>query len=347
MKRLRILYFSATGNTKRAAEIVRESCVAKGIDAEALELLDPAVPDLTSPPPGTETLIAFPTLGFGAPHLVMRRVRALPEGGGAPARVIATCGAEMKDGRVSKGWPGSGLEQVEGILRRKGYDVASTAFVFYPSNWTQVSDPPSGEARASLLATGDEATRKLAAAAIAGERGLYRCGPGNRLWSAIVNFLFRAVGRRVLGKFYSADPSCTGCGICAKACPSGSIAMRRGRPAWRLSCEDCNRCINVCPAEAIQVSVAKMVLYVLLSIAGYVLAIDSGGRVLASLLPGIGGLARAAASLVLALAATAPIVALLAGPVDALLRLASRAPFMGRLLSRGYTTRFGRYRVNP
>jgi hypothetical protein len=78
------------------------------------------------------------------------------------ARVLGVCGAETKGGRSVRGWPGSGLEQVELILRRKGYDVASTGFISYPSNWVQVSDPPAGEIRDRLLAARIAAARAIA-----------------------------------------------------------------------------------------------------------------------------------------------------------------------------------------
>jgi NAD-dependent dihydropyrimidine dehydrogenase PreA subunit len=344
MKRLRILYFSATGNTKRAVEVMRQQVSSQGIDTEVYELTDPSISALPSPAPGTETLIAFPALGFGAPHLVLNRARHLPEGLGTAASVLAVCGAEMKGGLALRGWPGSGPEQVERILGRKGYEVASTSYVSYPSNWTQVSDPPSGEARSRLLDAGDAETREFAAAAIAGGKGLYRCSPANRIWTAPVNFLFRAIGRRALGKLYAADPTCTSCGLCARSCPARSISMRNGLPAWRLSCEDCNRCINLCPAASIQVSAAKLFLYSALFVAGYAVAIAAGVSVIERALPGIGGPARALAILAILIAATPPLVALIAGPADALVRRASRIPRIGRIFSWGYTAGFGRYK---
>jgi ferredoxin len=343
MTHLRIIYFSATGNTKRAIEVIRESCVSAGIEVDSLgineptALIIPAVKD-------TETLIAFPALGFGAPNLVQKRLRSLPEGKGAVVRALIVCGAEYKGGSIVRGWPGQALEQVESILKRRGYRVASTTFISYPSNWVQVSDPPSGDKRDELLAAGDEEARKLAAAAIAGVSELYRCGAFNRLWSSALNFLFRNIGRRFLGKFFAADDSCTGCGLCASSCPVRAIAMRGGRPAWKASCEDCNRCINICPASAIQLSAAKAVLYLGLSFAAMGAAIAAGGGILASLLPGIGPAARAGLILTFVLVLTPPVVALILGPIDALVGLAGRVRPLGRLISRGYTSKFGRYK---
>jgi NADH-quinone oxidoreductase subunit I len=57
---------------------------------------------------------------------------------------------------------------------------------------------------------------------------------------------------------------CTGCGLCAKACPNGSLKVlsRKGpvtgkneldRYIWRMdSCTVCNACVQVCPFGALE-----------------------------------------------------------------------------------------------
>ncbi len=42
---------------------------------------------------------------------------------------------------------------------------------------------------------------------------------------------------------------CTGCGSCARACPSQALVMREGKPVWdREICTLCGRCESFCPA---------------------------------------------------------------------------------------------------
>lgn len=55
--------------------------------------------------------------------------------------------------------------------------------------------------------------------------------------------------------FYS-DSKCTGCGTCAKVCPSGKIEMIDNKPIWQNSvkCYLCYGCINYCPKQATQIA---------------------------------------------------------------------------------------------
>ena len=45
---------------------------------------------------------------------------------------------------------------------------------------------------------------------------------------------------------------CTGCGLCAKLCPTCTITLHDGHPVWEDNCTHCMACITRCPAEAIE-----------------------------------------------------------------------------------------------
>ena len=45
---------------------------------------------------------------------------------------------------------------------------------------------------------------------------------------------------------------CLGCGLCAKACPQGSISFSAGTPVLSNHCTLCGRCCKRCPAEALE-----------------------------------------------------------------------------------------------
>ena len=51
--------------------------------------------------------------------------------------------------------------------------------------------------------------------------------------------------------FAASDP-CTGCGQCARLCPTNNIMIQNGKPVWGGDCTHCMACICRCGAEAIE-----------------------------------------------------------------------------------------------
>jgi ferredoxin len=56
-------------------------------------------------------------------------------------------------------------------------------------------------------------------------------------------------------KFYT-DAKCNACGVCAKVCPRGNIALNP-KPEFRHRCEGCYACINNCPQAALHLTNEK------------------------------------------------------------------------------------------
>ncbi len=52
-------------------------------------------------------------------------------------------------------------------------------------------------------------------------------------------------------KGFLSNDRCTGCGICARVCPTGNIILVNKRPVWQHRCESCYACFQLCPADAI------------------------------------------------------------------------------------------------
>ncbi len=61
----------------------------------------------------------------------------------------------------------------------------------------------------------------------------------------------------LIDKNYTTDANCNGCGMCAKVCPAGNIAMKDKKPEWLHRCENCLACYNWCPQKAVHGTVAK------------------------------------------------------------------------------------------
>lgn len=53
-------------------------------------------------------------------------------------------------------------------------------------------------------------------------------------------------------------PSCIGCGICEKVCPSGSIRVENGRAVHHPgNCQTCFACVHACPQKAIGLAIPE------------------------------------------------------------------------------------------
>ena len=319
-----IHYFSGTGNTARAVGIV-----AARLEAAGWDIARQAIAGGTEPPAGIPdlTVAAFPIWAWAPPHFALEYVRRLPRGNGAKAAVLATCG----------GFGAQGVREMERALRRRGYVVAASGEAVYPDNFLLAVDPPMGTDLERALAEGDEAVNLFINKYISGRPEKIRCSCVHRLWSWPIARLFRACGRRFLGKCFVADERCTACGQCAAACPVGAIRMEGApaRPRWGADCAGCYRCIQLCPARAIQVSVARLAIHLGVNLAltvGWVWAMVAWRERLP--------LAVAAAT-----AAFAALTVLQLTALDGLLRGLERRPALRRVFTASYTESFGRYRA--
>ena len=266
----------------------------------------------------------------------------MPRGSGTQTAVLAINGSLYIDGKVLKGYSGQALEQVERMLKRKGYNVFLTADASFPDNWTQATNPPSREDSELIFRQGDTEVNRFVTDFLNGKRELYRCGRINKSWSWLVAWLFGKIGRKLMGKFYIADERCTGCSLCAKTCPVRVIKMDRGNPRWGNRCEDCNRCINICPEESIQVSAPLFILHLVINIGLTIWAI----RAVVIYLPEwiqTGSIIFIPAEILLIIAAIWLCFWVNMIPVDAFFRLLMKNQPVRRFFCKSYTKKYRRY----
>lgn len=270
-----IHYFSGTGNTKRAVDVITGDLQKNGYEVQqfAITGLEPAHTEN-----GDFNIFAFSTLSWSAPVLVKKYLRRLPVGQGKKAAVLA----------VYAGDPGQAIGKIEQLLGKKGFDVFLSGGALYPNNWSQMTNPPIASEAKETLAGGDRMALDFAERFHKGERRLISKEKTGSFVTRFAALSFGFFGRRFLGKAYIADSHCNRCGLCAQTCPVHTIKMAgviSKKPHWKFNCEDCARCINICPQKAIQVSMPKLIIHFVILFAGVGACFRIAGFT-ASMLPG-------------------------------------------------------------
>ena len=245
MKSATIYYFSGTGNTLLVVREILRVFAGRGIPAEMFPL-ERTVP--RPPPSGGLLGLAFPVAAQSTYPFVWRFVEGLPPGAGTEAFMVDTLA----------GFSGGIVGPARKLLARKGYLPLGAAEIVMPSNFFP----------AARDAEKEEKTRRAGLAAA--RRFALSLVEGRPRWGRVplVSDLVRGMSRagflwKMMRRFFplAVDPGrCARCGLCARICPVGNIALK-DLPVFAGRCEICMRCVSFCPAGAISVPGKKSVAY--------------------------------------------------------------------------------------
>lgn len=232
-----ILYFSGTGNSRYFAQRTAEV-----LGGQLLSMNDRIKAGDTSPVKTDERLvIVTPTYAWRIPRLVEHWLRRTEFPGAKRAWFVMTCGSEI----------GNAAKYNHAFCRDKQLTYMGTAQIIMPENYIAMFNAPQAEEARQIVAKAEPDIDRAASAIAANQafpppRGnLY-----DRFMSGPVNPIFYSFC--VKAKAFAAGNACTGCGQCAKLCPTNNITIQNGRPVWGGDCTHCMACICHCPAEAIE-----------------------------------------------------------------------------------------------
>lgn len=248
-----IHYFSGTGNTYHMVKTMEKNLKDKGYLLDLLNIEKYEEVDLKD---YECHIFCFPIYGFGTPSIMLKYISSIKMKISANAAIVCTSG----------GFEGQALNHFKTLLNQKGFNVIYTDMVTFTYNWTQMINPQGKEIEEKVFNEADLKTKDIIDKIIKNKSEYKKMNILGLGLSWIVFAIFRNFARRVLGKTFIADKSCINCGVCKNICPAKAIDIHEGRPKWNWKCESCQRCINMCPKKSIQLSILKLLIFLILEL---------------------------------------------------------------------------------
>ncbi len=232
-----IFYFSGTGNSKYVAQRM-----ANALGDTLCSLNDRIKSGDTSPiDVGERLVLVTPTYAWRIPRIVRDWLLSTALSGSRQAWFVMTCGSEI----------GSADRYNRRLCQAKNLTPMGTAQIIMPENYIAMFNAPQADEARQIVAKAEPDIDRAIAAIKSGtpfppsRDNLY-----DRLMSGPVNPVFYACF--VKAKAFTVSDACTGCGQCARLCPTNNITLQNGKPIWGVNCTHCMACICHCPAAAIE-----------------------------------------------------------------------------------------------
>jgi len=231
-----IYYYSATGNSLHAAKKISEGIE----DCQLVAMASLSGPNKISVE-AEQIGLVFPLHYFSVPPLVKEFVERLDIPSTAYVFAVVTCGSPAFS---------SALSRVKHILAKKDQQLSAGFLVQMLSIYLPLSELPSLDKQAKLLAKADQKLDRILAM-VAKQEHHFDGEHIKSLWTAISRYWQKNQLPNSYKKFSCTD-SCTGCGLCKKICPVGNIQLESGTVQWLNNCQECLACLHVCPAQSIE-----------------------------------------------------------------------------------------------
>ncbi|MGM9615854.1 MAG: EFR1 family ferrodoxin [Oscillospiraceae bacterium] len=232
-----ILYFSGTGNSRYIAQRLAEA-----LGDELLSLNDRIQAGDTSPVGADDRLvIVTPTYAWRIPRLVRDWLAETEFPCGVRTWFVMTCGSEI----------GHAAGYNRALCEAKQLTYRGTAPIVMPENYIAMFNAPQAEEARQIVA-GAEPDIDRVISVIAADQAFPppRHNLYDRFMSGPVNPVFYSFF--VKANAFTAGEACTGCGQCARLCPTNNITIQNNKPVWGGDCTHCMACICRCPSEAIE-----------------------------------------------------------------------------------------------
>ncbi|MCL2012427.1 MAG: EFR1 family ferrodoxin [Cystobacterineae bacterium] len=255
IKKLKIFYFSGTGNAKQISSWFSEIAIKKGIEAQLFNIGKMKKDEIDTLAAGfSDELIVIisPVHGFSFPRIMLKFIEHFPKG--SNNIVLMNTRGGLRIGRwVTPGLSGAAFLLSSWVLRRKGYKIVGQIPFDMPSNWISFHPALTDKASKFICEKNHKKVEKHAEKIFSGQVDFlaYRDLVQDILVLPIA-FLYYYVGRFFIAKTFYATKACDHCGVCERECPVRAIKNSKSLPFWTFKCESCMRCMNICPKRAIE-----------------------------------------------------------------------------------------------
>ncbi len=240
-----IIFFSGTGNTKMAAQMIAESTGDRLLDLGAAYKAGEFDIPVTQ---GEDFGVVFPVYRWSTPRIVDEFFRK--------ASFATNDGEAFKPGYsyavdVYGYFPGAEVEYLEKLMcSRFGVSFDATFEVPSVANCIYVSNPPKVERQKEQIAKEREVAGEVAQAV--SSHACRREAKGNPFGRLLSKATGTEEKPRPVKQFRVDSTRCVSCSTCERICPTNTIVMEEGHPVWQGGdCTECLACVHLCPAEAI------------------------------------------------------------------------------------------------
>ena len=226
-----IYYFSGTGNSEWAARTLARLTNDR-VTRITKKTLAPVMIE-----EGETFGLVFPIYAWSLPQMVSDFLKNVSVHTGAYCYAVCTCGAEA----------GCAMR----VLRSKIHMDGVWSLVM-PDNYIVAYSVEDDQRSLEKVREANIRLQEIATHIRARESGCADVHVGKFAFvkSFIGGHLFNKYARS--SKPFRTSYDCTGCGLCAKVCPSENILVADDMPFWSDDCQQCLACIHRCPKRAIE-----------------------------------------------------------------------------------------------
>ncbi len=226
MRRMKIYYFSTTGNSLTTARRI-----AEGLGGCELVPVMSARQCTKLAEEDAEVGFVFPVYFSDMPYPVRDLI----------SKMVFRENSYIFAVTTARGHSGAVNQRTDQLLRTRGQKLSLSVGINMPGN-SYINEPGVDEMH---LAGQDRAVSEALKRIAARETCDYSTGELLPLRQTAWPNNFRGI---------EADETCTGCGLCARLCPMDNIRIEKGRAVMGDDCATCLACFHWCPAEAVWMS---------------------------------------------------------------------------------------------